>query len=67
MILQIQLNTQYQITLRSACLLKVDNLFKIVLNPEASFEQYEDDDDDFLDDENEDYSYHIKYIKILRF
>ena len=32
-------------------MLKVDNLFKIVLNPEASFEQYEDDDDDFLDDE----------------
>ena len=38
-------------------MLKVDNLFKIVLNIEVSFEQYEDD-------ENEDYSYNIKYFKI---
>jgi hypothetical protein len=36
------------------CLIKVDALFKIVLNPEASFEQYEDWNYDFLDDENED-------------
>ena len=35
------------------CCLKVDDLFKVVLVPDA-LDDYEDDDEDFVDDEEED-------------